>query len=477
MKTLRKLSTVLGIIALLAAVIFPDLLGSELPYVGAATFITSSITWNGQETFDYFLKPMFVGKTPWETQGVRVIPNVKDKLKLNYFGAASKVLKAYVKGFNAATGTTFTQRDLTTVRLKAEISDDAEDFYQTVYEYALRSDDWNNLSGTVIEKIIIELYQKAIYSDIFRIFWLANPYAENLASGVTNGVANTDYNMMTGVWKLIFDNASTTPSATQIKRIAVADGAVAQVQTVTMSVDAAGSGNINIGGKNYLSTRDTNATTTFNAFRAAHAADCLLRGYVLSGTATLIVTSAVPGQPFAAITFTSVSGTYACTIAATTPNTAPAALSAGEAEDIFLSLYNGAPKVLKQIPLNERVFLVSDLVYENYETYLESLGVSESFSALVNGIKVLTYRGIPIMKMGWDVHLDADFPHASGELHAYPHRVIYTHIYNLVLGMDTMNQYNGFRFWYNEDLEENRFRAKMVMGANYVHNELMAVAY
>jgi hypothetical protein len=477
MKTLKRFGSILGMIALLVAVFIPDLMGSELPYIGAASFITSSIQWEGLQTFDYFLKPMFVGKTPWETQGVRVIPNVKDKLKLNYFGAAQKVLKAYAKGFNAATGVAYTQRDLETVRLKAEMSEDGLAFYQTVFEYSLTNDDWNNISGTVIEKIVVEIYKKAIMSDVFRIFWLAAPYAENLTLGMKNGVANTDYNMLKGIWQLIFENAATSPTADQIKRIAVADGAVAQVQTVTLSVDAAGTGNLTIMGKNYLVTRDTDAKTTFDNFRAANTAALALRGLTLSGTTTLVVTAAIPGEPFAAITWTGVSGTAACTIAATTPNTAPSALSAGESEDIFLSLYTGAPKELKEVPKNERVFLVDDETYENYETYLETLGVSESFRALVNGTEFLTYRGIPIINMGWNSHLDADFPHASGSLHAYPHRVIYTHIYNLVLGIDTMSQYNGFQFWFNQDEEENRARVKLVMGANYVHPKLMAVAY
>lgn len=444
-----------------------------------ATFITSSITWAGKENLDYFLRPMFIGKEPWETQGVRVIPNIQSAQKLNYFGAAQKMLKAYAKGFNAAAGTTYTQRTINVYRLKAEASDDALDFYQTVFEQGLRKDDWNNLDDTMLKQIIIEIYSNAVASDVYRKFWLDDPYKETVTSGVPDGVADVDYNSITdgGMWYKLMADASATPSDTQIFRKVVADGAIAQVQTVTMSVAASGTGNLNINGVDYLLTYNASATQSFTDFKTAYAAALLLRGFTLSGTATLIVTSNVPGQPAQAITWTGVSGTTACTIAQTTANTAPAALASGESEDIFQALHVGADKVLKSLPANQKVFLVSDLVYENYMAYLESLGTERAQLLLENGLSLHTYRGIPIIPLGWDVHLEADFAHVTGELYAYPHRVIYTSIDNLVLGLDAMSQFNETKMWYNPDAEENRFRSKLVMGTQYVHNKFTAVAY
>ena len=79
--------------------------------------------------------------------------------------------------------------------------------------------------------------------------------------------------------------------------------------------------------------------------------------------------------------------------------------------------------------------------------------------------------------MNWSLYLDADFPHAATYLPAYPHRVIYTALNNLTLALDSMSEYNKTEFWYNKDEQENRFRNQLKIGANYVHNKLMAVAY
>jgi len=477
MKKLKRMFPIVGMILVALAIFAPDLFGDNSVCYGFAMFITTSVTWGGKETYDYFIRPMFVGKSPWETQGIRVIPNVVSSQKLNYFGTASKILKAYAKGFSAADGTTYTQRTLTTTRLKAECADDASAFYQTVFESGLNKGDWNDLSTTDLDQIIVSIYQRALASDIYRIFWMGDPYKETVTTTFQTGTADVNYNMLTGMWKLIFDNCATSPSDTQIKRIAASDTAVAQVQTVTMSTDAAGTGNLTIDGVAYLVTRDTDPTTTFTAFRTANAAALLLRGLVLSGTATLILTASRAGEGFAPVTWANVSGTVACTIAATTANTAPVALAAGESEDTFLSMFEGCDVVLKNIPVNEKVFLVDRLVYENYQTYLETLSTVTSNTKLENGVTMLTYRGIPLIPMEWSLYTKADFPHLSTELPYAPFRIIYTQIGNLVLGIDSMSQFTETRRWYNADEEENRFRAKMPMGAQYVHNKLMTVSY
>jgi hypothetical protein len=444
-----------------------------------ATFITSSITWAGKENLDYFLRPMFIGKAPHETQGIRVIPNIQSAQKLNYFGVASKMLKAYAKGFNAATGTTYTQRTINVYRLKAEAADDALDFYQTVFEQGLRKDDWNNLDETILKDIIIEIYRNAVASDVYRKFWLDDPYKETVSSGTQTGTADADYNSITdgGMWYKLFADASTTPSDTQIFRHAVTDGAVAQVDTVTLT-GASGTCNVTVEGVAYLATFDTSIAVTSAAFVALHAAALLLRGIVLTGATTLIFTAAVAGtEHLPAAASAALTGDLTGTTANTTANTAPAALAAGESEDIFQALHVGADKVLKNTPAANKVFLVSDLVYENYMAYLESFSTERAQILLENGLSFYTYRGIPIIPLGWDVHLDADFAHVTGELYARPHRVIYTTTDNLVLGIDSMNQFNETKMWYNPDAEENRFRSKLVMGTQYVHNKLVAVAY
>lgn len=446
-----------------------------------STFITSSVSWGGKENFDYFLRPMFIGKSIFETQGIKIMQNVQSGQKLNYFGTASKLLKAYVKGFNAVSGAAYTQRTLSVSRMKAEAADDATDFFNTVYEQLLAKGDWNDLSKSgqaqLLKKVIAQIYINAIASDTFRQYWLNNTAKEIVTSGFETGAADTDYNVYDGMWQMIFENAATSPSSSQIKRVAVSDGAVAQVATVTLT-GSSGTCTVTVNGTAYLATFDTSIAVTSAAFVTLHAAALLLRGIVLTGTTTLIFTSSIAGMPFGApVPSAAISGNLTGSNAATTANTAPSALAAGEAEDTFLSLWTNCNKILKNTPKNEKVFIVNDLVLDNYIAYLEGLGTEAANRLLVDGQEYYTYRGIKIIPLGWDVHLDADFPHASGELYAYPHRIIYTALNNLILGIDSANDFNKTDMWFNKDEEENRFRTKLIMGVNYVHNELLAVAY
>ena len=56
-----------------------------------ANFITTSVTWEGKSMFDALLREQFIGKSPLETQGVKVMPNVQSTTLLNLFGAPSKI--------------------------------------------------------------------------------------------------------------------------------------------------------------------------------------------------------------------------------------------------------------------------------------------------------------------------------------------------------------------------------------------------
>lgn len=495
-----KAAGLIALILLVASLFMPEAFAHP-GIVTASMFITSSIAWGNKETTDFFLKPMFIGKNPVDTNWFTVLLGIQSNQKLNYFGAAQKLLKAYAKGFTGAAGVTYTQRTLTTVRLKAEAADDALEFYNTVFETILSKSDWNNLTvdqrAATLQNAIMTMIMNGVNADIYRQAWLANPYKELLSSttyGNYSGVADTDYNMLTGIWKAIFDNASTTPTALQIQRVAVSASAVSQKQTLTMT-GTSGTANVNVNGKNYLATFNGDLNTTHADFVALHAAALLLRGVTLTGTTTAIFESVVPGVPQQTITFANATGNLGGSVAATTANTNTAALTAGQSVTILAAMYTGAPKVLKNLrikgsPLGapaiqpgleinkyNKVFLVTDTIYENYLTYLESSAATPAYVTLVEGVDVATYRGIPVVPMGWDVYLSTDFPRNSGYLPGYAHRAIYTATGNLVIGFDTMDQQQSLDFWFNKDAEENRYRVKFNMGVNYVHNELMCVAY
>lgn len=452
-----------------------------------ANFITTSITWEGRSNFDKLLKPLFVGKSPFATKGVRVMPNIQSKTFLNLWGAVNKVLKAYSKGFNAASGSSYTRKSIDVYQMKAEISEDGNEFWQTVYEQLLgKGVDMNDLSKASgeLQATVVEIFMTAFESDVYRQFWLNDTNKETVASGVQTGTADVDYNAYDGMWKLIFDDAASTPTSSQIKAFDYDASAVKQVQTGT-TTGTSGTANVLVDGINYLATFTTSLTVTNANFVTTHAAAILLRGIVVTAsTDTLIFTSAVAGRPFDTITYTNVTTNLAGSVAATTANTAPSALSADQAIGVLKTMYTTSPATLKALKKTEKVFLVDGYTYENllstYEGWKTSTPLYSSEAGRIDqidGVEFLRYRGVPVINLDWENDLDADFVHASGELPARPYRIIYTALNNLVLGIDALSDFSKFEFWYNKDEQENRYRMQTKMGAGYVHNELMSVAF
>ncbi len=446
-----------------------------------ANLITTSATWTGKQMLDAFIKPLFIGEHPLQS-GFRVIPNVQSAYKLNYFDAFNKILKAYSKGFTGSNFGSMTQRTLNVYEMKAEASQDANAFYQTVFEQALNKGvDWNNMSGTVLEGIILGLFKDAVASDLHRLYWLADQYKETLVSttyGNYTGTADTAYNAFDGLWQLIFDNAATTPSSTQIKRHTLTDSAVAQVATLTIS-GSSGTATVTFMGDTYLCTFTTDLTTSAANFVTSHAATILTRGVtVTSSVADILFTSAIPGQPFTNPTIANTTGNLTGSVASTTGNTAPAALATDEVIGDLRSVYEAQPAELRVIPDNLKRLYMDKRSIDNYVESLEDSGTYTEWAktALVNGIQRLLYRGIPIIECNWGQYLD-DWPHANAALPAYPHRFLLSVPENLVVGIDSASEFNKMEFWYNQDEQENRFRIQLKIGVQYVHNKYMVAAY
>jgi hypothetical protein len=195
---------------------------------------------------------------------------------------------------------------------------------------------------------------------------------------------------------------------------------------------------------------------------------------VTSSGAALIFTSAVKGMPHT-IAIASASAVAASGgVVATTANVAPTALAADEAlgymQDLFVNSY---PELISK-PINEKVMLMD---FGSYYNYLESLEDGGTYTdmgkgILINGLPVLSYRGVPVIPMDWQTDISADY--ADGY---YTNHIIYTAVDNLVLGIDSADEFTKTEFWYNQDEQENRFRFQLKMGANYKHYKLTSVSY
>lgn len=437
-----------------------------------ANFITTAITWAGKETLDFFWKPIFIGKSPLETQGLRVITGVNSVQKLNFIDGINKITKAYTKGFTGTNSGTYTQRSLQVYQLKAEKAQDANEFYNTVVEQILgKGYTWNDIkSAPILNEIVMGSFVNALKSDLFRIAWLADTRKETVSSGFWSGTADTDYNMFDGFLRMFYDNSATSPSASQFQKVAMSHGSVAQKDTHTFT-GTSGTANLAVNGKNYLATFDSGLTKTAANFVTDHAASLLLRDVIATSSgAKVTLLSRIAGRPFTSTAAANVSGNLASIKAATTANTAPAALLTDETIGYMASLYKGANVNLRNLDPSRKVFLMDSASYYNLEDTLDTDGTETGHMLLADGTTVLKYKGMPCLKMDWDAYA-GDFPVGI------PNVIIYTSIDNLVLGLDTTDEMNMIEEWYNSDEQENRFRCQYKMGVNYVHPEYSAIAF
>ena len=162
--------------------------------------------------------------------------------------------------------------------------------------------------------------------------------------------------------------------------------------------------------------------------------------------------------------------------AASVPYTATgsgAPLAAGQGEALLRSVYESAALPLKGLPTNEKVFLVSGSVYEQYREDLENSGGGDAGRQLViDGAQQLTFRGIPVKpNWNWDVYTSADLGLPDH------HQILYTTPKNLIFATDLFSSLASVLVFYDQLQEKTYVKVNGKMGSNYVHPSLMAVGY
>lgn len=453
----------------------------SLPCLLFSGFITQGSEFNGKENEEIILRPIFTGVLPTQ-MGIRVILTVKSSLKITLFGKLTKIMKAYADGFQGGSSSPQKQKKFILEEFKAEAEYSKQDYKDTILENITNTGGvkQNEITGTKVHQAEVRVFQNALLQDIFRVFWLGDLTKKTVASGVSDDSdVDEDYNVLDGIWKAVKDASSILPNGDssglaadeQIKRIVIANGTVAQVSTTTLT-GSSGTANLTINSVDYLATFNTSLTITNTDFITTHAADLLAVGIVVtSSVADLIFTADVAGTPFANTAIANVSGNLAGSIAATTGNTAAVALGTDEAQATFRLVVTGAPKVMKVLPKATTRLYVTDTMEENYTDTLEDDGTEAAHFKVIDGVERHTFRGIPIILMGIDEFLEADF------LEPFPHRALWTIPDNLVLVLNGRGDLASTKFWFNEDENKNRQRSQFEFGADFVEPEWMTAAY
>ena len=188
-----------------------------------ASLITHSLSYSKESAEQYFMQPLFVGANSLDI--FEIMTNVKSSQKLDKFSTLEKISKAEAAGFSGATGVTYTQRSVSVARVEAEVGQAGGAFFNSVKGELLKMGIYkDDISGTVLEEIVANIFTRGIMRDKERQLWF---------SDTTFG--GTDYNIYDGIFKQL----DSLPAAQKLVFPAGAIGAdVAEAQFQLMK-DAA----------------------------------------------------------------------------------------------------------------------------------------------------------------------------------------------------------------------------------------------
>ena len=155
----------------------------------------------------------------------------------------------------------------------------------------------------------------------------------------------------------------------------------------------------------------------------------------------------------------------------------------GYASGLFRKMWKKQQRELKALPMNQRQFLVTDSLYQNYLEEREAalgVGIEAAYVLIADGIKTLTYRGVPLQVVDeWDIRIASSFTIAG--VADLPHRAILTQFGNLQLSFDALPTSsatsNPLRVWNNIDTEKWNARSTYSAGAQIANKGLLVAAY
>lgn len=123
-------------------------------------------------------------------------------------------------------------------------------------------------------------------------------------------------------------------------------------------------------------------------------------------------------------------------------------------------------------------FYVTRSVYEQYEDELGAFrNIEASWLMLQNGVKTLTYKGIPLVKMSfWDRTLSADFQDTTGKIYL-PHRILLTVKENIPIGVDSKSALTEVENWYRRSTKTYNWRGGYKIDTKVMKDYMVQMAY
>ena len=172
-----------------------------------------NMTYNGNQTADLILKPLF--KNPLLNALFTIREDVQFQEPLNVLGPLTGILQKYTGCAQLPTtgNAVITQRFLVPQKMQAHVQQCADIFDRTIFEKAKKSGyDENDLQGTRLAKILEALAVEGLTLDLFRLIFFGDKSS-----------ADTTMNIIDGVWKKTFAGVADANPANAIIRTTIPD--------------------------------------------------------------------------------------------------------------------------------------------------------------------------------------------------------------------------------------------------------------
>lgn len=161
------------------------------------------------------LEPLFLGQD--YMQYMDVMPNVAGTIVLDRFQALSGITKEFAAGteFTSETGEKGAAVTITPKRMEAEIAFAGNSLFNKMKGQLMRGGhDFDNVDGTVVKNILLDLIGQGVQSDFNRQLWLSD-------SG-----ASGDFGIYDGIFQAAFEASSNSINRTSISPEQTTDAAL-----------------------------------------------------------------------------------------------------------------------------------------------------------------------------------------------------------------------------------------------------------
>ncbi len=430
-----------------------------------------------QSVEDYFVQPMFV---PDDLRNIITVrTDIKGTELLNRVSAPSMLTKPKNSaGFNAGGSFALTNQEITVKPMAMEFEQNARAFWGSIVQEMLAQgfaqDDVEQMkSPDVWNKIMLPLIAKAGRQDLFRQMFFGSPVAETFSIGLPTGTLDTNYTGYTGFFTNFVNDlfAGTIPSN---QHVPIASSAAKAKQEVVYTYTAGTDSQIiiSINGLTYIQPYATSATITCNNWLTTHKANiearCPYNGVIVTNPSAGVIkiVSRLKGSAFFASA--TVTGTGSFAVSGIVAVVKASTMASNEADITLETMLDLMTPEMQDFDL---VFMMTSSVWRNLVHTIKDRSSVLGDEVILNGIKVPTYEGFPIIvRPDWDKWI------AAGQVGVNPHRVVLTTPKNLLFATDGTSDSDMIETWYNQEAQMRRYRVQYKAQTAYFHKELLILA-